>query len=165
MFQRERGALTGKATVPAGKEGHGGGRSPTDAVAHGGPGLAPSSPVPVPSRGGPWGTCGLEHGHLRQPLAPLALQPSRLLLQCWLPPALAWSLGELPCRRLLPPTGPGPCPSAGGTELLALSAKGRLLTCRLDPDPDPPLRARGTAADSGRKIKDLLCGIGTASER
>ncbi|XP_036268093.1 Fanconi anemia core complex-associated protein 100 isoform X2 [Pipistrellus kuhlii] len=53
----------------------------------------------------------------------------------------------------------------GGTELLALSAKGRLLTCRVDPRPAPPLRARGTAADSGRKIKDLLCGIGTASER
>lgn len=53
----------------------------------------------------------------------------------------------------------------GGTELLALSAKGRLMTCRLDLSPEPPQPARVTAADTGRKIKDLLCGIGTVSER
>lgn len=95
-----------------------------------------------------------------------ALQPSRVLLRCWLPAGAGLeSGGAAPAAALLPPTGPGPCPSAGGTELLALSAKGRLLTCRLDPSPEPPLHARGSAADSGRKIKDLLCGIGTASER
>ncbi|XP_070251701.1 Fanconi anemia core complex-associated protein 100 [Myotis yumanensis] len=54
---------------------------------------------------------------------------------------------------------------AGGTELLALSAKGRLMTCRLDLSPEPPRPTRVTAADTGRKIKDLLCGIGTVSER
>lgn len=87
----------------------------------------------------------------------------------------------------MPPDGPGGlppllCPASlgicsvvtlsapsrspeGGTELLALSAKGRLMTCRLDLSPEPPQPARVTAADTGRKIKDLLCGIGTVSER
>ncbi|XP_016070914.1 PREDICTED: Fanconi anemia core complex-associated protein 100 [Miniopterus natalensis] len=55
--------------------------------------------------------------------------------------------------------------SEGGTELLALSAKGRLMTCSLDLNPEPPHPTRVTAADTGRKIKDLLCGIGTVSER
>lgn len=39
------------------------------------------------------------------------------------------------------------------------------MTCRLDLSPEPPQPARVTAADTGRKIKDLLCGIGTVSER
>lgn len=65
----------------------------------------------------------------------------------------------------LPLTGPCPCPSSGGTELLALSAKGRLMTCSLDPSAETSHPAGVTAANAGRKIKELLCGIGTASER
>ncbi|KAM5217070.1 Fanconi anemia core complex-associated protein 100 isoform 1-T2 [Hipposideros larvatus] len=53
----------------------------------------------------------------------------------------------------------------GGTELLALSAKGRLMTCSLDPSAETPHPAGVTAANAGRKIKELLCGIGTVSER
>ncbi|XP_006753124.1 PREDICTED: Fanconi anemia core complex-associated protein 100, partial [Myotis davidii] len=53
---------------------------------------------------------------------------------------------------------------AGGTELLALSTKGRLMTCCLDLSREPARPPRVTAADTGRKIKDLLCGIGTVSE-
>ncbi|KAM5309827.1 Fanconi anemia core complex-associated protein 100 [Glossophaga mutica] len=87
----------------------------------------------------------------------------------------------------VPPDGPGGLPSLlcpaslgvcsvvtlsasprspeGDTELLALSARGRLMTCRLEQSPEAPWPTRGTAADTGRKIQDLLCGIGTVSER
>lgn len=57
------------------------------------------------------------------------------------------------------------CPFSGGTELLALSAKGRLMTCRLDLNSETPSPTRVTAANTGRKIKELLSGIGTVSER
>ncbi|XP_032097248.1 Fanconi anemia core complex-associated protein 100 isoform X4 [Sapajus apella] len=53
----------------------------------------------------------------------------------------------------------------GGTELLALSAKGRLLTCTLDLESEMPGSARMTAESAGRKIKELLSGIGNISER
>nr|XP_053766404.1 Fanconi anemia core complex-associated protein 100 isoform X2 [Desmodus rotundus] len=53
----------------------------------------------------------------------------------------------------------------GGTELLALSARGRLMTCHLEQSPEAPWPTRGTIVDTGRKIKDLLCGIGAVSER
>ncbi|KAK2112347.1 hypothetical protein P7K49_012094 [Saguinus oedipus] len=56
-------------------------------------------------------------------------------------------------------------PSPGGTELLALSAKGRLLTCTLDLESEMPGSARMTAESAGRKIKELLSGIGNVSER
>ncbi|KAM7068127.1 Fanconi anemia core complex-associated protein 100 isoform 3-T3 [Molossus nigricans] len=55
--------------------------------------------------------------------------------------------------------------SEGHAELLALSAKGRLMSCSLDLGSKTPGPTRVTAANSGRKIKDLLCGIGTVSER
>ncbi|XP_062447534.1 Fanconi anemia core complex-associated protein 100 isoform X3 [Rhea pennata] len=54
--------------------------------------------------------------------------------------------------------------SEGESELLALSAKGRLMTCGLcSPEEAPP--ARLTPAEAGRRIKELLSGIGNASER
>uniref|UniRef100_A0A8B9PIZ9 FA core complex associated protein 100 n=1 Tax=Apteryx owenii TaxID=8824 RepID=A0A8B9PIZ9_APTOW len=54
--------------------------------------------------------------------------------------------------------------SEGESELLALSAKGRLMTCGLcSPEEAPP--ARMTPAEAGRRIKELLSGIGNASER
>lgn len=73
----------------------------------------------------------------------------------------SWVAGGGAAQQL----GPRPCPSSGGTELLALSARGRLMTCRLEQRPEAPWPASGTAGDTGRKIKDLLCGIGTVSER
>lgn len=57
------------------------------------------------------------------------------------------------------------CPPAGGAELLALSAKGRLMTCSLDPHSETPHPTRVTSANAGQKIKELLSGIGTVSER
>uniref|UniRef100_A0A8D1NCS8 Fanconi anemia core complex-associated protein 100 n=1 Tax=Sus scrofa TaxID=9823 RepID=A0A8D1NCS8_PIG len=53
----------------------------------------------------------------------------------------------------------------GSTELLALSARGRLMTCLLDPHSEAPCPTRVTVANAGRKIKELLSGIGTVSER
>lgn len=73
---------------------------------------------------------------------------------------------------MFPATGPsvpatGPCVSspAGGAELLALSAKGRLMICHLDPHAEAPQPSRVTSAKAGQKIKQLLSGIGTVSER
>ena len=62
---------------------------------------------------------------------------------------------------------PKPCVSspAGGAELLALSAKGRLMICHLDPHDEAPQSSRVTSAKAGKKIKQLLSGIGTVSER
>ncbi|XP_012933672.1 Fanconi anemia core complex-associated protein 100 isoform X2 [Heterocephalus glaber] len=54
---------------------------------------------------------------------------------------------------------------AGGTELLALSAKGCLMTCRLDLNSERPGPTRMTTENAGRKIKELLSGIGNVSER
>ncbi|KAL2764538.1 Fanconi anemia core complex-associated protein 100 isoform b, partial [Daubentonia madagascariensis] len=54
---------------------------------------------------------------------------------------------------------------AGGTELLALSGKGRLMTCSLDLDLEVPGLSRMTRANTGQKIKELLSGIGNVSER
>nr|XP_045013947.1 Fanconi anemia core complex-associated protein 100 isoform X3 [Jaculus jaculus] len=54
---------------------------------------------------------------------------------------------------------------AGGTELLALSAKGRLMTCSLDLKSEVPGSARMTVANAGQKIKELLLDIGDVSER
>ncbi|XP_066092195.1 Fanconi anemia core complex-associated protein 100 isoform X3 [Saccopteryx bilineata] len=53
----------------------------------------------------------------------------------------------------------------GSTELLALSAKGRLMTCSLDLNSETPRPTTVIMANMGQKIKDLLCGIGTISER
>ncbi|XP_069339084.1 Fanconi anemia core complex-associated protein 100 isoform X1 [Eulemur rufifrons] len=53
----------------------------------------------------------------------------------------------------------------GGTELLALSAKGRLMTCSLDLDSEAPGLSRASRANTGQKIKELLSGIGNVSER
>ncbi|XP_003786111.1 Fanconi anemia core complex-associated protein 100 [Otolemur garnettii] len=52
----------------------------------------------------------------------------------------------------------------GGTELLALSAKGRLMICSLDLNSEVP-GPRMTRASTGQKIKELLSGIGNVSER
>lgn len=54
---------------------------------------------------------------------------------------------------------------AGAAELLALSAKGRLMICHLDPHGEAPQPSRVTSAKAGQKIKQLLSGIGTVSER
>ncbi|XP_051685454.2 Fanconi anemia core complex-associated protein 100 [Oryctolagus cuniculus] len=56
--------------------------------------------------------------------------------------------------------GPG-----GGTKLLALSAKGRLMACSLGLEAEAPGPARTPRADAGRKIRELLSGIGGVSER
>uniref|UniRef100_A0A8C3YN97 FA core complex associated protein 100 n=1 Tax=Catagonus wagneri TaxID=51154 RepID=A0A8C3YN97_9CETA len=53
----------------------------------------------------------------------------------------------------------------GGTELLALSAGGRLMTCSLDSHSEAPRPSRVSVVNAGRKIKELLSGIGTVSER
>ncbi|XP_004374148.1 Fanconi anemia core complex-associated protein 100 [Trichechus manatus latirostris] len=51
------------------------------------------------------------------------------------------------------------------TELLVLSARGRLMACHLARDPVAACPARMTAAQAGQKIRDLLSGIGSISER
>ncbi|XP_021563591.1 Fanconi anemia core complex-associated protein 100 [Carlito syrichta] len=53
----------------------------------------------------------------------------------------------------------------GGTELLALSTKGRLMTCSLHPHTEMSSPAQMTMANAGEKIKELLSGIGNISER
>ncbi|XP_045692086.1 Fanconi anemia core complex-associated protein 100 isoform X2 [Phyllostomus hastatus] len=76
----------------------------------------------------------------------------------------------------MPAAGPGGLPSllcpaslsVCSVVTLAVSPRppgGRLLTCRLEQSPEAPWPARGTAVDTGRKIKDLLCSIRTVSER
>ncbi|XP_016019359.2 Fanconi anemia core complex-associated protein 100 isoform X2 [Rousettus aegyptiacus] len=92
-----------------------------------------------------------------------------------------------PWGPVQPSTGPGglpslPCPASlrvhsvlalfvspgvpeGGTKLLALSAKGRLMTCSLDLSSETSRPAAETAASAGRKVKELLGAIGTISER
>lgn len=57
------------------------------------------------------------------------------------------------------------CPSSGSTELLALSSKGRLITCSLDLSSEAPVPAKMTMANAGQKIKELLLDIGDVSER
>ncbi|KGL91771.1 Fanconi anemia-associated protein of 100 kDa, partial [Charadrius vociferus] len=52
---------------------------------------------------------------------------------------------------------------AGESELLALSAKGRLMTCGLCSPEDADVGL--TPAEAGRRIKELLSGIGNTSER
>lgn len=56
-------------------------------------------------------------------------------------------------------------PFSGGTKLLVLSAKGRLMTCSLDLSSETSRPAAETAASAGRKVKELLGAIGTISER
>ncbi|XP_021493075.1 Fanconi anemia core complex-associated protein 100 isoform X3 [Meriones unguiculatus] len=53
----------------------------------------------------------------------------------------------------------------GSTELLALSSKGRLITCSLDLNSEVPMPAKMTMANAGQKIKELLLDIGDVSER
>ncbi|XP_030044759.1 Fanconi anemia core complex-associated protein 100 isoform X2 [Microcaecilia unicolor] len=55
--------------------------------------------------------------------------------------------------------------SEGETELVALSFKGRLMVCNLSKDTSEPQHPRMTSAQAGQKIKDLLAGIGSVSER
>ncbi|KFU93514.1 Fanconi anemia-associated protein of 100 kDa, partial [Chaetura pelagica] len=52
---------------------------------------------------------------------------------------------------------------AGESELLALSAKGRLMSCDLCSPEDTDVGL--TPAEAGRRIKELLSGIGNTSER
>lgn len=57
-----------------------------------------------------------------------------------------------------------PAFSSGESELLALSAKGRLMTCGLcSPDDTQPIKMNPDKA--GQRIKELLSGIGHVSER
>ncbi|XP_028643742.1 Fanconi anemia core complex-associated protein 100 [Grammomys surdaster] len=53
----------------------------------------------------------------------------------------------------------------GSTELLALSSKGRLITCSLDLSSEAPVPAKMSVANAGQKIKELLSDIGDVSER
>ncbi|XP_012888594.1 PREDICTED: Fanconi anemia-associated protein of 100 kDa [Dipodomys ordii] len=54
---------------------------------------------------------------------------------------------------------------AGGTELLALTAKGRLVSCSVDLNSKKTDSARVSVANAGQRIKELLSGIGDISER
>ncbi|XP_074870811.1 Fanconi anemia core complex-associated protein 100 isoform X2 [Carettochelys insculpta] len=54
--------------------------------------------------------------------------------------------------------------SEGDSELLALSAKGRLMSCDLC-SPDDPHPVQLTPEKAGQRIKELLSGIGNVSER
>ncbi|XP_054448920.1 Fanconi anemia core complex-associated protein 100 [Pteronotus mesoamericanus] len=58
-----------------------------------------------------------------------------------------------------------PWSPGGGPELLALSARGRLLACRLAQSSETLWAAGGTVADPHRKVKDLLLSISSVSER
>ncbi|XP_056673317.1 Fanconi anemia core complex-associated protein 100 isoform X1 [Monodelphis domestica] len=53
----------------------------------------------------------------------------------------------------------------GEAELLALSAKGRLMTCSLDLGSEDSRPVRMNTGKVGQKIKELLSGIGNVSER
>ncbi|XP_069511246.1 Fanconi anemia core complex-associated protein 100 [Ambystoma mexicanum] len=56
--------------------------------------------------------------------------------------------------------------AGGGVELLALSVRGRLMSCRLSRSADRPQHSPTTStAKEGPKIKELLSRIGTVSER
>ncbi|XP_052614850.1 Fanconi anemia core complex-associated protein 100 isoform X1 [Peromyscus californicus insignis] len=55
--------------------------------------------------------------------------------------------------------------STGSTELLALSSKGRLITCSLDLNSEVRVPAKMAMANAGQKIKELLLDIGDVSER
>lgn len=57
------------------------------------------------------------------------------------------------------------CITSGITDLLALSSKGRLITCSLDLNSEAPVPAKMTMANAGQKIKELLLDIGDVSER
>lgn len=57
------------------------------------------------------------------------------------------------------------CPSSGSTELLALSSKGRLITCSLDLNSKAPVPDKMSVENAGQKIKELLVDIGDVSER
>uniref|UniRef100_A0A8C7BCP3 FA core complex associated protein 100 n=1 Tax=Neovison vison TaxID=452646 RepID=A0A8C7BCP3_NEOVI len=82
-------------------------------------------------------------------------------------------LGDPP--SLLCPAGLGVCSVVtlsvlsevpeGTRGLLALSTRGRLMTCRLQLSSEVSGPTRAAAASTGQKIKDLLSGIGTVSER
>ncbi|KAF2973598.1 hypothetical protein EK904_013651, partial [Melospiza melodia maxima] len=74
------------------------------------------------------------------------------------PPTSA--IQEGPAPFLAPDPLPVP---AGESELLALSAKGRLVSCGLCSPEEPDVEL--TPAEIGRRIKELLSGIGDTSER
>lgn len=83
-------------------------------------------------------------------------------------PTLFWSPDQtaLSIWQLLHIYGrPCVCPSSGSTELLALSSKGRLITCSLDLNSEAPVPAKMSIANAGQKIKELLSDIGDVSER
>lgn len=77
-----------------------------------------------------------------------------------LEPCVLWALSCSPSPQ--PLTRARLCP-AGESELLALSAKGRLMTCDLCSPEDADVEL--TPAEIGRRIKELLSGIGNTSER
>lgn len=83
-------------------------------------------------------------------------------IQCPQPPGQpqlpSWPPPRHPLLPYLPPSLP-----AGESELLALSAKGRLMTCGLCSPEDADVGL--TPAEAGRRIKELLSGIGNTSER
>lgn len=95
-----------------------------------------------------------------------AISCSPILLHPRHPPAPA--IREAPAAFLAPshhsvlPDMPPSLP-AGESELLALSAKGRLMTCDLCSPEDTDVEL--TPAEAGRRIKELLSGIGNTSER
>lgn len=88
---------------------------------------------------------------------PLPWGGSAILLP--VPPHL--SHPRSPCS--LPGPLPAPSVPAGESELLALSAKGRLVSCGLCSPEEPDVEL--TPAEIGRRIKELLSGIGDTSER
>lgn len=112
---------------------------PGDTATHTGPHRAPFSPV-----------CDVAlWRHVRCAPVPAASGPLRVSSSLLLPP------GD---------EGP-PVPVSGDTKLLALSAKGRLMICSLDLSSEASRPTAETAANSGRKVKELLSAIGSISER
>lgn len=152
-----------------------------DSGAHVGPCLAPFRPLPhmalscsVCQRsppGGPFRTCDEMDVHRDSARALVRIRGSTAPSPG---PALSHLGAGLPTISVLclqqpapprPLTGPHGCASSGGARLLALSARGRLMTCSLDLSSEMPCPTRAAMADTGQKIKELLSGIGTVSER
>ncbi|XP_014442213.1 LOW QUALITY PROTEIN: Fanconi anemia core complex-associated protein 100 [Tupaia chinensis] len=78
-------------------------------------------------------------------------------------PALLCPASLSICSAVALSVAPGE--AKGSAKLFALSAKGRLMRCSLDSTSELPGSARATPESTGRRVKELLSGIGAVSER